>query len=79
MRRSCIYVVLSGDRWAVRLEGRNIVELFDRKSQAVRAAIQAAEEIWSEAGLPTAVRVQLSSGAWEQERHFGELPAVPDA
>ena len=73
MRRSYIYVVLSGDRWAVRLEGRHVVELFDRKSQAVRAAIVAAEEIWIEAGLPTAVRVQLSNGAWEQDRHYGEV------
>ena len=72
MPRSFNYVVLSGDRWAVRLEERHLVELFGRESQAVRSAIGAAEVIWAESGLPTVVRVQLPNGTREQDRFYGE-------
>ena len=78
MRRSYIYVVLSGDRWAVKLHGHSVVQLFDRKAQAVRAANDAAQEIWTEAGLPTGVRVQLSNGTWQDERTYGTDPPGAD-
>jgi ribosomal protein L31E len=74
MRRSHIYVVHSGERWAVKLQGCNVVQVFDRKAQALRAANDVAEEIWSQDGVPTRVQVQVSSGRWEQAREFGEEP-----
>jgi hypothetical protein len=72
MRRSHIYVVHSGDRWAVKLDGCNVVQEFGRKAQAMRAATQVAEEIWSEDGVPTAVRLQVCPGRWEIAKTFGE-------
>jgi hypothetical protein len=74
MRRSHIYVVRSGDRWAVKLAGGNVIPLFGRKAQALRAATQAAEAIWREDGVPTRVQVQVSPGRWEEARWFGEDP-----
>jgi hypothetical protein len=74
MRRNHIYVVHSGDRWAVKLEGCNVMQLFDRKAQALRAANDVAEEIWAQEGVPTGVQVQVSSGRWEVARKFGEDP-----
>jgi hypothetical protein len=71
MRRTYVYVVLSGDRWVVKREGRNVVQVFDRKLPAVRAAMQSAQEMHREDGQPTGVRVQLSNGQWEDERTFG--------
>jgi len=71
MRCSHIYVVQSNGRWTVKLEGCNVVRLFDRKAHAVRAATEAAEEIWMEGGVPTRVRVQVAPGQWEDARTFG--------
>jgi hypothetical protein len=73
--RSChIYVIPSEGRWALKLEGCNVVQLFGRKAQAVRAANEAAEDIWTEDGVPVRVRVQVSHGRWEDARKFGEDP-----
>jgi hypothetical protein len=72
MRCSHIYVIQSNGRWTVKLEGCNVVRLFDRKAHAVRAATEAAEEIWTEDGVPTRVRVQVSHGQWEDAGTFGE-------
>jgi hypothetical protein len=72
MRCSHIYVIPSRGRWAVKLEGCNMLRLFDRKAQAVRGATEAAEEIWIEDGVPTRVRVQVSQGHWEDARTFGQ-------
>jgi ribosomal protein L31E len=74
MRRTHIYVVHSGDRWAVKLEGFNIVQQFNRKAQALRAANEVAEEIWSQEGVPTRVQVQVSRGRWDDVRGFGDEP-----
>jgi hypothetical protein len=74
MSRAYFYVLLSDDRWAVRLGGRHVPEIFDRKAQAVRAAIDAAQELWKQTGQPTGVRVQLSNGRWEEERIYGDDP-----
>ena len=74
MRCNHIYVIPSEGRWALKLEGCNVVQLFGRKAQAVRAANEAAEEIWAEDGVPTRVRVQVSQGQWEDARTFGEDP-----
>jgi hypothetical protein len=74
MRCSHIYVIQSNGRWTVKLEGCNVVRLFDRKAHAVRAATEAAEEIWTEDGVPTRVRVQVAPGQWEDARTFGEDP-----
>jgi len=74
MHRAYFYVVLSGERWALRLSGRHVPELFDRKAQAVRAAVDAAQDMWKQTGQPTGVRVQLSNGRWEDERTYGDDP-----
>jgi hypothetical protein len=74
MRCSHIYVIQSNGRWTVKLEGCNVVRLFDRKAHAVRAATEAAEDIWTEDGFPTRVRVQVAPGQWEDARTFGEDP-----
>jgi hypothetical protein len=74
MHRAYFYVVLSGERWAVRLSGRPIPELFDRKAQAIHAAVEAAQDHWRQTGQPTGVRIQLSNGHWENERNYGDDP-----
>jgi hypothetical protein len=74
MRCSHLYVIPSEGRWALKLEGCNVVQLFDRKAQAVRAANETAEEIWAEDGVQARVLVQVSQGRWEDARMFGEDP-----
>ena len=74
MDRAYFYVLLSDDRWAVRVGGTHVPALFDRKAKAVRAAIDAAEDQWKQTGQPTGVRVQLSNGRWEDERIYGNDP-----
>jgi hypothetical protein len=71
MRCRHIYVIQSGGRWTVKLEDCNVVRLFDRKAQAVRAAAETAEETWTEDGVPTRVRMQVAPGQWEDARAFG--------
>ena len=72
MQRSHIFVIHSGDRWTVKLAGCNVVQMFERKAHAVRAALQAANDIWSEEGVPTEVKVHVSPGRWEDAGTFGD-------
>jgi hypothetical protein len=48
-----------------------VVERFSRKAHALRAAIRAAEALWSEDGVPTDVSVHVAPGRWRDERKFG--------
>lgn len=73
MAREVFYVVVHGDRWAVKHNGVN-VSTHNTQAEALEAARARAKALWEIHKKPSQVVVQGKDGKFREERTYGNDP-----